>query len=955
MSGAYPTLTGYLSTLKVQNFDIVQQARGRSNLGLAAVAATGSASDLTVGTLPDARLSSNVPLKNAASNVFTGAATFGGQVTVNNDLVMTANTLLARQVRVSGAAGVQYSTTTPATGASGNASFMHYTANLSDRLYLYDLINGRNQVTYLRGTTDALALAQFHSRVTVDNNLTVGDGTAYGVALKGNITGSRITLNPSGMKAMYSYADATYAGWVNNSLSTGEYYYFGGGGHYFGHNGSNLLALTGSGATFSGTLGVVGRTRIGSSPGNSYPFEVDGYARARVSTAIANGWLSENSVAMWGAQVAMSGDYEIMQYAPNAGQRRFSISTDNYVNLSDVRVNTSSVARHSMSIRAIPSQTSRLLRLADANDAEVCFVTPSGAATFNSTLGVAGAATIGGTLQIGGASGHLFGWNAGASSLEVRDSTNTFYRKMRIGELQVAADTGGSFATPGNARIGLMTQMAGYLAGAITGRTYSNNALYGDVIISASSNINTGQNDYSNLTDDLVVRGQTGHVEINRGRLILNDTVNPSSWALKTSYNTEVGQLQFINNSSVAQMILSQSGSLTVNGAATFAGTVQVSGSRPIVMSPSNGIITIQASAGGWANDLRFLGSGGTHLTGFGASGSDNTLNYAYIGTFAAQIATFLPTGNVGIGATNPLAKFHVRRSSGTHIRIGVSDANADTVQGGIDWFSNDAGTPDFFGTLRMRFQGGVATANRQMQFLVADSINPKMAIDGNGLVTVNGGSILLSSTSGALLKNSSGTLQVRNSADSAFTTVQAFSFIASQGDSFLSINGDKISTQPSSQPWLFLTGANTALGIKVGSLVVSNSYSDIAPTNGLFVKGNTQIVGTLTLAADVWHGNSTNPERLYFATNAGTAYMGYGATPHLWRNNMSTDIMWISSAGHLSTIGHITSAFQSLSADPSTLDISSGMSRLVKNTTSGEIRHWVNDGGTMKKSPAYT
>ena len=52
---------------------------------------------------------------------------------------------------------------------------------------------------------------------------------------------------------------------------------------------------------------------------------------------------------------------------------------------------------------------------------------------------------------------------------------------------------------------------------------------------------------------------------------------------------------------------------------------------------------------------------------------------------------------------------------------------------------------------------------------------------------------------------------------------------------------------------------------------------------------------------------------------------------------------------------GHITSAFQSPSADPSTLDISSGMSRLVKNTTSGEIRHWVNDGGTMKKSAAYT
>lgn len=131
-------------------------------------------------------------------------------------------------------------------------------------------------------------------------------------------------------------------------------------------------------ATMTSTLGVVGRTRIGSSPGNSYPLEVDGYARARVSTAIANGWLSENSVAMWGTQVGASGDYEIMQYSPNVGQRRFAISVDNYVNLGDVRINASSVSRHSISIRAIPLQTSRLLRLADANDAEIAYISTSG-------------------------------------------------------------------------------------------------------------------------------------------------------------------------------------------------------------------------------------------------------------------------------------------------------------------------------------------------------------------------------------------------------------------------------------------------------------------------------------------------------------------------------------------------------------------------------------------------
>ncbi len=42
-------------------------------------------------------------------------------------------------------------------------------------------------------------------------------------------------------------------------------------------------------------------------------------------------------------------------------------------------------------------------------------------------------------------------------------------------------------------------------------------------------------------------------------------------------------------------------------------------------------------------------------------------------------------------------------------------------------------------------------------------------------------------------------------------------------------------------------------------------------------------------------------------------------------------------------------------SADPTVSDLESGFSTIWKNTTSGEVRHWVNDGGTMMKSAAYT
>jgi hypothetical protein len=68
-----------------------------------------------------------------------------------------------------------------------------------------------------------------------------------------------------------------------------------------------------------------------------------------------------------------------------------------------------------------------------------------------------------------------------------------------------------------------------------------------------------------------------------------------------------------------------------------------------------------------------------------------------------------------------------------------------------------------------------------------------------------------------------------------------------------------------------------------------------------------------------------------------------------------NTRRMAIAGTGEVTVVSHITSAFQSLSADPSTIDIPSGSNRIVKNTTSGEVRDWVNDGGVMKKSPAYT
>lgn len=86
-----------------------------------------------------------------------------------------------------------------------------------------------------------------------------------------------------------------------------------------------------------------------------------------------------------------------------------------------------------------------------------------------------------------------------------------------------------------------------------------------------------------------------------------------------------------------------------------------------------------------------------------------------------------------------------------------------------------------------------------------------------------------------------------------------------------------------------------------------------------------------------------------------GTAVGSAGGTQRnmvlgAWNSsNTWTAALTIAPTGAITASGAITSGFQTLTANPSTVDITTGLSRIVKNSTSGEVRHWVNDGGTMK------
>lgn len=177
-------------------------------------------------------------------------------------------------------------------------------------------------------------------------------------------------------------------------------------------------------------------------------------------------------------------------------------------------------------------------------------------------------------------------------------------------------------------------------------------------------------------------------------------------------------------------------GFYTTTDALTVIGTEHSSGGpvigyavKPSTSSPGAFLSTTGINVARSAYSLR----GGNH-SWFVGTGGIIAIDSAVSMTEAMVLTN---AGNVGMGVTSPAAKLHIRRTSGDFIRLGISDANADAIEGRIEWYTNEAVSADYFGGLKMRFQGGSGANNRQMQFLVGDSATPKVVITGQGFVGV--------------------------------------------------------------------------------------------------------------------------------------------------------------------------------------------------------------------------
>lgn len=240
-------------------------------------------------------------------------------------------------------------------------------------------------------------------------------------------------------------------------------------------------------------------------------------------------------------------------------------------------------------------------------------------------------------------------------------------------------------------------------------------------------------------------------------------------------------------------------------------GQLTLTGNRPIVFTPGAGTMSIQASTGGWSNDLRFLGSGGTHLTGFGANGTNDTLNNAFIGVFGAEIARFVPGGLVSINMATQSGRSLSINPQNTGDRTGVRIYDygsfvSNNLQSGFEvaYVGGTVSAPtttvagDYRNILTFRTGGssgtlvtvpsfavrctigstiGTTLSEVNTSFLVTPTstgtpITAMTLFGQTGLVNIDQGSLQLGTS--VRLKNSGDRLFVRNGTDTAFAELRS-------------------------------------------------------------------------------------------------------------------------------------------------------------------------------------
>lgn len=160
---------------------------------------------------------------------------------------------------------------------------------------------------------------------------------------------------------------------------------------------------------------------------------------------------------------------------------------------------------------------------------------------------------------------------------------------------------------------------------------------------------------------------------------------------------------------------------------------------------------------------------------------------------------------------------------------------------------------------------------------------------------------------------------------------------------------------------------SNSTIGFNIGNFSTTNLVVITTPVNAGFVREI--VIDQTTCSIGLRNGNSDNNlstierrgnnvgELRLTSKNAtdGSAVPTAGFITHYAHNSSGAAILKQQMGRATNDNIGVMNAISSGSADPTTTDIPAGMSAVWKNTTSGDIKLWVNDGGSMKASVALS
>jgi hypothetical protein len=436
------------------------------------------------------------------------------------------------------------------------------------------------------------------------------------------------------------------------------------------------------------------------------------------------------------------------------------------------------------------------------------------------------------------------------------------------------------------------------------------------------------------LSTKMVVTG-AGNVGIGTTAPDFNLTINgitgiQSSGTTKYHFAYYTGGLNFAQTGIADYRLFIQDGGnvgigtgspmslLSVAGNATFG----QGANRPVTYDSNGGNFRITANVGGWATGYFFNGSAGTYRGGFGAFGSNDAVDYYWIGDdyYIPTIVIKPNQGNVGIGTTNPGYKLQVetgadgsvtqfRGSSGNStefgfdgigayietlgtstsrqkLRIQTYNGNAYTqllIDGGNEYIYTSSNAKVGIGTSNPGYQLEVSGWVGASRYYPYNSNNTYIAGDTAGL-TIDGSGYLYAASSGGSYFQ--GPMRLRNA-------------LSNDTNSYLQINGGTANLT-------YFAGT-----IGVGSTSIFHSAT-ITSAGKIFLAqtNNSDIGGTI-------YGYWDSGYQAYAGGLVFQSFNANGGTPYTTK-----DVMWLTGNGNLGvgtndTFGNKVSINRGVSGTP--------------------------------------